>query len=97
MFSPLDILYIVLAFCALWLTAAIFWLLWQMATMLRNVNETMNEAREVMNKVESALSGIQAKFETATSSLGVVVGLAVKGLEYVMEKKLGKKSRKGEK
>lgn len=93
-FTPLDILYIVLAFCALWITAAIFWLLWQMATMLRNVNETMNEAREVMNKVESALSGIQAKFETATSSLGAVVGLAAKGLEYVIEKRKKEVRRK---
>jgi len=96
MFSPLDILYIVLAFCALWLTAAIFWLLWQMASMLRNVNETMNEGKEVMHKVESALSGIQSKFETATSSLGVVVQLAAKGMEYIVDKRLekGKKSRK---
>lgn len=95
MFTPLDILYIVLAFCALWITAAIFWLLWQMATILRNVNDTMNEGREVMRKVESALSGIQSKFETATSSLGVVVGLAAKVVEYMVEKKTGRKKGKG--
>ena len=92
MFSPIDILYIVLAFCVLWLTAAIFWLLWQVSTMMRAVNDAIAEGREVMNKVESALAGIHQKFDSATSSMGVVVQLAAKGMEYIMEKK--KKSRK---
>ncbi len=94
MFSPLDILYIVLAFCVLWLTAAIFWLLWQVATMMKNVNDAIAEGREVMNKVEAALAGIHQKFDSATSSMGVVVQLAAKGMEYLMEKKLGKKRKK---
>jgi hypothetical protein len=88
MFSPLDILYIVLAFCALWLTAAIFWMVWQVAAMLRNINLVVDEGREVMNKIESALSGIQARFESATSSLGTVTALAAKAVEYMIEKKL---------
>ncbi len=97
MFSPLDILYIVLAFCILWLSAAFFWLIWQVATMLRNINEAVDEGRQVMHKVEEALTGIRQKFESATSSLGVVVQLAAKGMEYVMEKKTKKKSSKSTK
>ena len=34
-FTPLDILYIVLAFCVLWFTAAIFWFLYQLAQILK--------------------------------------------------------------
>ena len=88
MFTPLEILQIVLAFCVLWFTAAVFWLIWQLAIMLRNINEAVEEGREVMHKVESALTGIQQKFESATSSMGIVVQLAAKGMEYLMEKKL---------
>ncbi len=88
MFSPLDILYIVLAFCALWLTAGIFWMIWQIATMLRNVNSAIAEGREVMHKVESALSGIRSKFDSTASSLSSVVNIAMKGVGYVIEKKL---------
>ncbi|MEK7614842.1 MAG: hypothetical protein AAB431_00465 [Patescibacteria group bacterium] len=88
MFTPLEILYIVLAFCALWLTAAIFWFIWQIATLLRNVNDAIEEGREIMNKVESALTGIQNKFDSVTSSLGSVVKLAAKGVEYMVEKKM---------
>lgn len=94
MFTPIEIFYIVLAFCVLWLTAGLFWLIWQVATMLRNINEVVSEGREVMNKVESALAGIHQKFESATSSMGVVVQLAAKGMEYLMERKLGSKGKK---
>ena len=88
MFSPLDILYIVLAFCALWLSAAIFWMIWQIATMLRNVNTAIAEGREVMHKVESALSGIRSKFDSTASSLSSVVDIAMKGVGYVIERKM---------
>jgi hypothetical protein len=91
MFYPLDILYIVLSFCALWFTAAVFWLIWQIATMFRNVNDAIAEGRQVMNKVEMALSGIQAKFDSVSSSLGAVVGLAARGVEYVIDQKITKK------
>jgi len=91
MFTPLDILHIVLSFCALWFTAAVFWLIWQIATMFRNVNDAVAEGRDVMRKVESALTGIQAKFDSATSSLGTVVKLAAKGVEYIIDQKLNRK------
>lgn len=94
MFSPLDILYIVLAFCVLWLSAALFWLIWQVATMLRNINEVVTESREVMHKVEDALTGIRSKFESATSSLGVVVQIAAKGMEYLMNQAVKKTTEK---
>ncbi|MBM5790023.1 hypothetical protein FJZ23_02985 [Candidatus Parcubacteria bacterium] len=94
MFSPLDILYIVLAFCVLWFTAALFWLIWQAATMLRHINDAVSEGREVLHKVEAALTGIRERFESATSSMGVVVQLAAKGMEYWMDKKVGKGKKK---
>ncbi len=96
MFSPLDILYIVLAFCVLWFTAALFWLIWQVATMMRHINDVMEESREVMQKIERALMGIGHKFESTTSSLGSAIQLAAKGMEYLQAKrnKKGKKKRK---
>ncbi len=99
MFAPIDILYIVLAFCALWLTAVIFWLVWQIATILKNVNDVLDEAKETMNKIEAALTGIRAKFESTSSTLGVVVNSLANVVEYVVEKKVSgnrKKSKKEE-
>jgi hypothetical protein len=90
MFSPLDILYIVLAFCVLWFTAAVFWLIWQVASILRNVNETMTVAREKISKIEGALTAIKNKFEHATGAVTVLVEGIKKVIDYAIEKKQGK-------
>ncbi len=86
-FSPLDILYIVLSFCALWFTAAIFWFLYQLATILKNVNDTIADARDKMHKMEQALAGICEKFDRASSLVGLGANTAAKAVEYVLEKK----------
>ncbi len=88
MFSPLDILYIVLAFCALWFTAAIFWLIWQVASIFRNVNETLTEAREKMHKIEQALTAIKERFEKASSVVTLGANAMAKVVEYAIGKKL---------
>jgi len=87
MFTPLDILYIVLAFCALWFTAAMFWFFYQLATVLKNVNDTISDARDKMNKIEQVLNMICEKFEKASSFVGIGANTAAKAVEYAMEKK----------
>lgn len=94
MFSPLDILYIVLAFCALWLTAAIFWLVWQVAMIFRNVNDTLTEAREVMGKIEMALSGMRQKFDQTSSVVATLMSGITKIAENVVVEKLTKTRKK---
>ena len=86
-FSPLEILYLVLSFCVLWFTAAVFWFFWQLATILRNVNATIADARDKMHKIEQALSGIREKFDRASSLVGLGANTAAKAVEYVLEKK----------
>lgn len=96
-FSPLDILYIVLSFCVLWFTAAVFWFLWQLATILKNVNDTISDARDMMRKIEEALNGIREKFDRASSLVGLGANTAAKAVEYVMQKKReGEKERRKE-
>jgi hypothetical protein len=94
MFSPLDILYIVLAFSALWLTAAIFWLVWQVAMVIKNLNDAIHIAQETMGKIEEALTGMRKKFEHSSSALGAVLHTATTAAEYVMDKKAKRKSAK---
>ena len=98
MFQSQDILYIVLAFCALWVTAFMCWLIWQIAMILKNVNDTMSEAREKIAKIEEAITGIRSKFEKATVGLSFLVDGIRKVVEYAidrkMEKKIEKKSKK---
>ncbi|HBK34646.1 MAG: hypothetical protein UU08_C0002G0041 [Candidatus Uhrbacteria bacterium GW2011_GWE2_40_58] len=95
MFSPLDILYIVLAFCVLWFTAALFWLIWQVANIFRNVNVAITETREKLMKIEEAISFIRGKFEHATSNISLLVAGISKVVEYAMDKR--KESREEQK
>lgn len=93
MFSPLDVLYIVLAFCALWLTAGIFWIIWQVATVIRTVSSAVDQVQETMGKIEMAITGIRSKFDNTSASLGAVVHTATKAVEYLIEKKTKKTTR----
>lgn len=90
MFTPLDILYIVLAFCALWLTAIIFWLIWQVATVIKRVNDTVGMVQETLDKMEMALDGIRSKFDTTSVALGAIMHTVTKGVEYLIDSKLKK-------
>lgn len=95
MFESRDILFIVLAFCALWLTAFLCWLMYQIAMILKNVNDTMADAREKIGKIEIALTSIKNRFEKATSGFGLL-GEGIKKLaDYLVEKKQ-RKSKKGD-
>lgn len=85
--TSLDILYIVLAFCALWITIALFWVIWQIATVVRKVNDTLELAREKITQIEGAMTAIRGRIEHATSSGGVVVDAVKKLIEYALEKK----------
>lgn len=86
-FTPLEILYIVLSFCVLWFTAAVFWFFWQLATVLKNLNDTISDARDKMHKMEEALSGIRDKFDRASSLVGLGANTAAKAVEYMIDKK----------
>ena len=91
MIDAIDILYIVLAFSALWLTAFVCWLIWQVAMILKNVNDTMSEAREKISKIEVALTSMKERFETVSGSLSLLVEGGKKVIDYVADKKKDKK------
>ncbi len=96
MIEAIDILYIVLAFSALWFTAFVCWLIWQVAMILKNINDTLSEAREKMAKIEAALTGMREKFDHATNNLGLLVEGGKRVIDYVIEKKRSKKEKSEE-
>lgn len=95
-FSPNDVLLIVLSFCVLWISAAMFWLIWQLAQILRNVNVAVDEARENMGKIEIAITGIKNRFENMTAPAGILVEGIKKLIEYGLEKRAGRKASRDE-
>ena len=93
MFTPLEILYIVLAFCVLWISAVVFWLLWQVASIMKRANDTISLGQETLAKMEAAIDGIRKKFDATGSALGAVMHTTTKAVEYLIQKKMAKASR----
>jgi len=96
MFNPSDILYIILAFCALWITAFVCWLIWQVARIIKNVNNVMREARETMGKIEGALNAIRQKFETVSGTAAVFAEGIKKIVDYAIDRRGEKKEEEME-
>jgi hypothetical protein len=88
MFTPLEILYIVLAFCVLWISAVVFWLLWQVASIMKRANDTISLVQETLAKMESAIDGIRRKFDSTGSALGAVMHTTTKAVEYLLDRKM---------
>lgn len=91
MFSPSEILSLVLSFCVLWLTAALFWFIWQAAQILRNVNTAVDEAREKIGMIERAITGMRNRLDAMTAPATILMEGAKKVLEYAMEKRRERK------
>lgn len=91
MFSPSEILYLVLSFCVLWLTAALFWFIWQAAQILRNVNVAVDEARNRMERIEQAITAIKNRFDSMTAPASLLFEGAKRLIEYAVEKRHDRK------
>jgi len=91
MFSPSEILFLVLSFCVLWLTAALFWFIWQAAQILRNVNVAVDEAREKIGMIERAITGMRNRLDAMTAPATILMEGAKKVIEYAMEKRRDRK------
>jgi len=69
MFEAKDILFIVLAFCALWFTAFMCWFVFQIAVVIKSVNDLLGEMKHQVGRLEQSLNGIKARFEHNTAHL----------------------------
>lgn len=63
MLGSQDILFIVLAFCALWFTAFLCWLIYQAASLLRHVHGLVDEIKTKVASLEDAVMGMKRKFD----------------------------------
>lgn len=79
-----DILYIVIAFCVLWVTIFLCWMFYYVARLLRNANQIIEEFRLRLQALTDAINNIRHKVEVmhnlftmATSGVGGLIKKAV--------------------
>ena len=62
----------VLAFCALWFTMFLCWVMYQAASLLRRVHGVVDEMKEKVNKLIDDFSAMRMKFEGNFNVLSTV-------------------------
>lgn len=85
MISTLEILWIVLAFCALWMTAFVCWAIYHIAMVARNIHLVLDEAKQALHQIENAITGVKEKMEhhaTLLDPLIALAGQAIKNLKH---------------
>ncbi|MBI4812472.1 hypothetical protein HY798_03480 [Candidatus Falkowbacteria bacterium] len=93
--SSKDLLYIVLAFCILWLTIFTAWLIYYLAMLIRQVFLATKEMRERIKKVDEIMKALKEKIEHSASYL-LLIGEGVKKLVEIA-KNYSNKGRKEKK
>lgn len=74
-----DILYLVLAFCVLWFTIFVCWLLYYFIAIMREARGMTKDLREQVSRFLSIFDTLKEKFER---SLNIFAGIA-EGVKYV--------------
>ncbi len=84
-----DLLYVVLAFCILWLTVFLAWFIYYLSMIMRQTCQIIKETREKINKVDEILKALKEKIEHSASYLALI-GDGVKKLVEVIKEKSDK-------
>ncbi len=93
--SSKDLLYVVLAFCAIWLTVFLSWLLYYIIAIVRDAESLVRQVRHAVEKVDQLTHVVHDKFERSAASL-TLIAQAVKELVVwgIKERAKGKKGKK---
>ena len=76
-----DILYLVLAVCALWLTFFLTWLIYYLVTAARQ----LHQAAQIIKKQIEDVAGVIKKIKLAVELPTSIFGLVIEGLKKIAE------------
>ena len=77
--STQDLFFLVAAISLGWVSAFVCWSLFEVGKMLHQMNTFVTDARERIQKLESAITGIKNAAETALSIGAKLLGANIKG------------------
>ncbi|MCX6745689.1 MAG: hypothetical protein NTX00_01575 [Candidatus Parcubacteria bacterium] len=89
-----DILYLVIAFCILWLTIFMSWAIYYLAMILREFKKIIADVRKKIELVESLIVALKEKLEHTSSHMKLLVDTVANVAEYIKERHEEKKPKK---
>jgi uncharacterized protein YoxC len=72
MIEAQEILYIVLAFCALWITVFFCFFVYQIASTIKVIKQTVRIIEEKIDRVHGTFETIGKRFTSGMSDMGVI-------------------------
>lgn len=94
LYTSKDLLYIVLAFCILWLTIFFSWALYYIALILRDAYRMFSDMRQRLDAVDQFLKVVTEKLEHTTSYLGLLVEGFGRLIAFLQERQANTTKRK---
>ncbi len=88
--SSKDILYIVIAFCILWVTVFLCWMFYYVAKILRDTSQMVEEFRMKLQALSETINHVRNKVEQITSLLT----LGTSGVSGLVKRMAGKTAKK---
>ncbi len=85
--SSKDILYLIIAFCVLWLTIFLSWLLYQIIVAIKQLNVVIKETRNKLQFLEGVLVLMKEKVESSSSYIAIIGEALKHGLSYLLAKR----------
>ncbi len=89
-----DILYLVIAFCILWFTVFVCWLLFYFISIIGNVRKIAKSIHEKLEKVDEIINLVKSKVENSATHLAILVEGVGKLVDYFKDKKQSPKVTK---
>ncbi|HRH32644.1 MAG TPA: hypothetical protein PK720_00615 [bacterium] len=68
-----DIFFLVLAFCILWITIFIAWIMYYAIGALKQIHQTISQLKKKLDAVDEIVNLIKEKFTASTSYLNFIV------------------------
>ena len=84
-----DILFLVIAFCILWVTVFLCWMFYYVTRILRNANGIAEEFRSRLQMLTEAINYVRGKVENIHSLLGMAGG----GMAGMVKNMVSKKAK----
>jgi hypothetical protein len=93
-----DLLFVALAFCAIWITIFLSWLLYYVIAMMRDAEALLRSARRATEKIDALAHMVREKMERSSANIALVAQAAKEIAVWAIReraKAMGKK-KKGE-
>ena len=87
-----DLLYIVIAFCVLWFTIFICWMIYYMAMILKRIHLVMETFTKTLEAVRRFFENAKSKINNLGSTIAAAVEVGQKVADFVKDKQAGKSS-----